>query len=83
MQDPRLSDLRTHGAPLHHFPTLEHLLAVISPGGSVIGAMLGLIPRPSSDRQMLENVALGAALGAVAGLGVAFAVAAGIALGGG
>jgi hypothetical protein len=57
-----------------------YLLAVLGPGGIVIGCVVGMIPAASSTKQMFEHMALGSAIGGAAGLAIAFAMSAGFAL---
>lgn len=64
------------------FPSLTDLLQVIGSVGAVIGACIGFLLPAQKDRQMLENTALGVTLGGVIGVIVAFAIYAGIAVGG-
>jgi hypothetical protein len=53
-------------------PPLADLLQIVGGGGAVVGAAVGFAFRAESDREMLENVVLGAGLGGVAGSIVAF-----------
>jgi hypothetical protein len=64
-------------------PSLVDLLQVIGSVGVVTGACICFFLPAAGARQLAENVALGATLGGVIGAIVAFAVYAGIAIGGG
>ncbi len=61
-------------------PSLVEFLQVIGSVGLVAGGCLGFLWPAIGGRQILENVALGAAVGGVIGGFVAFAVYAGIAI---
>lgn len=64
-------------------PSLVDLLQVIGSLGVVVGACICFFLPAAEDRQIAENVALGAALGGVVGAIIAFALFLGIAVGGG
>ncbi|HEU0251303.1 MAG TPA: hypothetical protein VFR48_11315 [Solirubrobacteraceae bacterium] len=53
--------------------TLPDVLTVIGSAGSVVGGGIALILSPHLQRQALENLALGAAVGAVCGSFAVFA----------
>lgn len=51
---------------------LAEILAVLGAGGSVIGGLIGSLIGASTWRRALENLALGATAGGVAGCLIAF-----------
>jgi len=53
---------------------LPDLISVVGGLGVVTGAIVGLLFPPTSDRQLLENMVLGAGLGLIAGTAIAFAI---------
>lgn len=55
-------------------PPLADLLQIIGGGGALIGALIGFAFRAESDRRLAENIALGGALGGVAGTFVAWVI---------
>jgi hypothetical protein len=59
------------------FQLLAEALAVLGAGGSVIGGLIGSMLNARTWRQALENLALGATVGGVAGCLIAFSVYAG------
>lgn len=70
-------------AGVAHTPAITNLLAVLGPGGSVVGGVIGWMIRPVDWRQAFENLALGATAGGVCGCLVAFMVYVGAKVAGG
>jgi zinc transporter ZupT len=52
-------------------PSLPDVLQVASSLGGLFGAAIAVAINPRSDRELIENIVLGAALGAVAGVWIA------------
>lgn len=63
-------------------PDLPNLVAVFAAAGTSSGGVVGFLARSSTPRRMAENVALGGAVGGVAGTALAFTVWVGLLLGG-
>jgi hypothetical protein len=63
-------------------PSLTNLLQVLGSAGAVIGACAGFFMQTDELRKLGENIVFLATLGGVGGAFVAFAIYAGIAVGG-
>jgi hypothetical protein len=63
-------------------PSLNDLLETLGAAGIVIGACIGFFLPAGTLREIAENIALVATLGGVMGAIVAFAIYAGLAIGG-
>ena len=56
------------------FPPLSDLLAVATAIFALVGAIVGLVWPSESDRDMVQNIAAGAQIGAVAGVAIALTI---------